>query len=73
MTDLYPETKTRLLSVIHICIKCCIPIVMGHVDGLFVISFKFKAILKILLLGTSCLCAPVCTHVYQACAEREVI
>lgn len=43
-----------ILSVTHICIICSISVVSGHVAGLLVISEKFKAILKIVLLGIAC-------------------
>ncbi len=52
--DLFPETNTRQPSITHICIIRSISVVSGHVVGLSVISGKFKAALKILLLGATC-------------------
>lgn len=54
MDLLYVQRPIQDYSVTHICIICSVSIASGHVAGLFVISEKFKVILKILLLGTLC-------------------
>lgn len=52
MMDLYLDTNARLPSVTPACTTYSISLVSGHVVGLFIIFSKFKAILKILFLGT---------------------